>query len=538
MRPQYSKPNILFFIVDDLKPALGSFGDPVAQTPNMDALVQRGVRFTNHNVQVAYCAPSRLVLMTGLRPDQLHTYLDELGWRRRAPGAMTLPQSLRLSGYQTVGIGKVWDATVFTHAADAQSLEIDTCTPTMTSAQRETEPCGFDEYYPPIPLAHNAQCNSGASNWPGTSYTYISTGPPIWGNPNYPQSLGTQSQNSFWYDDCIATLAIGKLQQYNANPTQPFLLMVGFLRPHLPWSAPPHFFQQYNGPSARNFQQAGWISNFFASGNANYADLYPNLEFSQYSGFSSYVNGNQDNLVNSYYACASFTDYELGRVMAVLDGLTNINDNTHIVLWGDNGWHLGPRMWAKKTIFEDATRTPLAIVPSAHWLSEHPEARTNVTNVMPCETIDIFPTVMDLLGMPYPVGAGDQVGVSLLPALSNPQFAAKEAAMSQYRSNVPKQNDLYMAYALRTYRYRMIVYTVMPPPIGQKGYQPFSLALIGGLHAELYVMKPGGGGREAVNQVANPAFATIVQKMLKIFNLRTGIDQSMIQLNNVTDPQL
>ena len=102
------KPNVLLICVDDLKPALGCYGDPFAKSPNVDRLAARGMRFDRAYCNQAVCAPSRNSLMTSLRPQTLGIYDLGTNFRNAVPEAVTLAQQFQRNGYRTEAMGKIF----------------------------------------------------------------------------------------------------------------------------------------------------------------------------------------------------------------------------------------------------------------------------------------------------------------------------------------------------------------------------------------------------------------------------------------------
>jgi iduronate 2-sulfatase len=103
-----TRPNVLLILVDDLKPALGAYGDKHAITPHLDKLAARGMRFDLAYCNTAVCAPSRFNLMTGSRSTSLGIYGFGSDFRRPFPDAVTLPQHFARHGYSTQALGKVF----------------------------------------------------------------------------------------------------------------------------------------------------------------------------------------------------------------------------------------------------------------------------------------------------------------------------------------------------------------------------------------------------------------------------------------------
>ena len=114
----------------------------------------------------------------------------------------------------------------------------------------------------------------------------------------------------------------------------------------------------------------------------------------------------QKELIHGYYACVSYIDAQVGKLLNTIRK-NNLLENTIIVLWGDHGWHLGDHgQWAKHSNFEQATRSPLIIVD--------PDSKKNITNASPTESLDIFPTLVELTDFEIP---DNLQGISLVPLL-------------------------------------------------------------------------------------------------------------------------
>lgn len=102
--------NVLFIVSDDLRPSLGSYGNEIVRTPNLDKLSESSVRFTTAASQVAACAPSRTSFLTGRRPDttKLFSNKNPTYWRDSVGNFTSLPQHFKNAGYQTASVGKIF----------------------------------------------------------------------------------------------------------------------------------------------------------------------------------------------------------------------------------------------------------------------------------------------------------------------------------------------------------------------------------------------------------------------------------------------
>jgi arylsulfatase A-like enzyme len=222
----------------------------------------------------------------------------------------------------------------------------------------------------------------------------------------------------------------------------PFFIAVGFKKPHLPFLAPPEFFEMYdkNGiPEASNpFRAFGAPSVAFD----NMAELR------KYSGMSP-VNLQADEslrrgLKHGYYAATSFVDAQVGRVLAELD-YWGLSENTLVVFWGDHGWHLGEQGdWGKHTNFEVGTRVPLII--------KAPGKQPNQTTSALVELVDLYPTICELAGLPIPDtqahGGYPLEGDSLVALINDQTMQSRRGAFSRW------QRGGYVGHSMRTDRYR------------------------------------------------------------------------------------
>jgi iduronate 2-sulfatase len=154
-------------------------------------------------------------------------------------------------------------------------------------------------------------------------------------------------------------------------------------------------------------------------------------------------------LKHGYYAAISYTDAQVGKVLAELDRL-DLRKNTIVILWGDHGWKLGEHdAWCKHSNCENDTNAPLILsVPGM----KNAGAKTNSI----VEYVDIYPTLTELAGLPLPKHLE---GLSFKPLLDDPTRPWKQAAFSQYpRAGGKTGAGQLMGYAMRTERYRFTVW--------------------------------------------------------------------------------
>ena len=354
---QSSKPNVLFIAVDDLACTLGCYGDQVAKTPNIDRLAASGVCFHRAYNQLPLCNPTRASLLTGLRPDQIKVYDLDRHFREELPDVVTLPQAFQRAGYYVARVGKIYHynvpASIGTNGLDDPP-----------SWMRVVNPKGRDTAESHLVL--NTEPNkkiSAALSW-----------------------LAAEGSDEEQTDGMIATEAI---QLMASNAETPFFLAVGFFRPHTPYIAPKKYFDLY---SMENLQLP------YAPQDdredipiAAFAHNCPNPDYGL----------KKDVLIqatHAYYACVSFVDAQVGRLLDALDRL-EIAENTIVVLWSDHGYHLGDHLgiWQKRTLFEQAARAPLII-------QDPGKAGNGQVCRRVVEFIDVYPTLTSLANIQAPSG--------------------------------------------------------------------------------------------------------------------------------------
>ncbi len=405
--------NVLFFAVDDLRPEIACYGDADAITPNLDRLAASGIRFDRAYCQQAVCSPSRVSLLFGRRPDTTKIYDLETPARTfLGDGPVSLPQHFKMNGYEAISLGKIfhptiddppsWSAPPWHPARDPETAA------RKAPAAPEKKPGGTprgkrDKY--------QAESSKGLS-WAAPDVS----------DPELP-------------DGMTADRAIGELRRLKDKP---FFLGVGFLKPHLPFVAPKKYFdlhppEKFHLPPV---MEAPKDSPPFA--------LTTWGELRGYTGIPQEGPLSEKQAlehIRAYHAAATYTDAQVGKVLAELDRL-GLAEKTIVVLWGDHGWNLGEHgAWCKHTNYETCARAPLLLrVPG------RTKAGTSTRALV--EFVDVYPTLAEAAGLPLTDGLE---GTSLLPLADDPARPWKSAAFSQY----PRPGDL-MGYAMKTDRYRYV----------------------------------------------------------------------------------
>ena len=406
-----ARPNIVMIIADDLRNDLGCYGDALAVTPHLDRLAAEGMVFERAYCQQAVCNPSRASMLTGLRPDTIRVWDLRAHFRETLPDVVTLPQFFKNHGYHTRGVGKVFHND--TRRAEGR--------PPMA------DPVSWS--VPPL--------LSIGAHWED----WVVPGDPF-GPPRKAESLQILDvPDEAYFDGQVASFAVSALKEL-AESEEPFFLAVGFWKPHLPFNAPRRYWDLYDR-AAFSIPPGGTPEGMPALANHTWHELRTYTDIPAEGPLDEDLAAL---LWHGYYACISFLDAQVGKVMEQLE-LSGLTDNTIVVFVSDHGFHLGERgLWGKTSVYELDARVPLMIsVPGMSVSGKRSSAIT--------ELIDIYPTLADLAGLPLPEGLEGQ---SLRPQLINPAARGREAALTQGPQPFYSRSWEAMGYGLRTERFRYI----------------------------------------------------------------------------------
>jgi iduronate 2-sulfatase len=423
-----ARPNVLFIAVDDLRPELGCYGHPKIKSPNIDDLARRGLRFNRAYCQYALCNPSRASLLTGLRPETIQIYDLETFVRTHVPDVVTLPQLFKQNGYETRSIGKIFHVTNGNHEDDISWSARAWQSPTKAKQQTKANQTADDANGRAIiPKERTKKAKRSVSAEPLEPRADM-----------LPYESPDVADNQL-LDGQIADKAVSVLGEIKDKP---FFLAVGFHKPHMPWVAPKKYWDIYDGADIRlaEYQNLPEGAPAFASNEAG--------EFRSYKGIPKegpIPDEKQRDAIHSYYACISYTDAQIGRVLAELDRL-GLRKNTVIILWGDHGYQLGEHgTWNKRTNWEVAARVPLIIsVPGQQHAREHTDALV--------ELVDMYPTLARLCHVTPPANLE---GRSFVPLVRDPNLRWKDAVFTTYHKPLPEMGTGF-GRALRTDRYRFV----------------------------------------------------------------------------------
>lgn len=416
------KPNVLFICVDDLRRELGSYGS-VVKTPNIDKLASEGSLFFQHYVQVPTSGASRASMLTGHFPKSKADLSNEacrmqLSDKPEGDIPETMFHHLRRNGYYTVGIGKI------SHYADGCLYDYEAPKTDIPELPYSWDEMLFD-----------------AGKWGNGWNAFF----------GYADGTNRQSRkkqvkpyecadvpDEGYPDGLTANLAVKKLNEL-AGKDEPFCLAVGFFKPHLPFTSPKKFWDMYDEASIPLAPMTGIPEG------CNTFSLHESSEFNGYqlgeekaSIEKSVSDGYARKLRHAYFACVSYMDAQVGKVLDAL-AASGKADNTIIILWGDHGWHLGDlRVWGKHTLHETSLSSALVV--------KAPGCKQGIKNNRIVNSVDIYPTLIELCGVSQPEGLEGQSFARLLNKPDDKTW--QETAYSYYRNGM----------TLRTPEYRFTRY--------------------------------------------------------------------------------
>lgn len=394
-KAESARPNVLFIAVDDLNDWIGCLGGhPQAKTPHMDALAERGTLFSSAHCNAPICNPSRTSLLLGLRPSTTGIYALQPNFRKLSyfKSAVTIPEYFLQNGYRVATTGKIYH--------------------------------GGSQAYMSGDIAYGPRDLVGLKPKKKIVTTPMGNHPLVdWGTfPHNDEDRG---------DYKTATWACEQIDSWSDD--QPNFLAAGFFLPHVPLYAPPKWFDMFPLDSL--------VMPTILEG-----DRDDTPDFSWYTHWKipeprlSWLRENEQlkPIVRAYLASTAYVDSQVGRVLEQLEA-SGHSDDTVVVLWSDHGWHLGEKgISGKKSLWEESTRVPLMF------------AGPGVTGGQACdspvELLDIYPTLLELAGLP---SKGGLEGLSLGPQLRDSTTVRDRPAVTTHNQG---------NHAVRTQEWRYIVY--------------------------------------------------------------------------------
>jgi iduronate 2-sulfatase len=394
-------------VPDDLNTNIGCYGDTPVKTPNIDRLAARGVRFERAYCQFPLCNPSRASAMTGLRPDTLKVYDLQTNLREGHPRITTLPQLFKNNGYFSARVGKIYHYGV----------------PRQIGSGGMDDPDSWDLAINPRGRDKDEEdkihlLTRGTGTTLGFSMSW----------------LDMDSRDEDQTDGQGATESIRLLERF-AKEKRSFFLGTGFYRPHVPFVAPKKWFELYPKESIK-----------LPAGPSDYLADVPPIALTIKPSNYGLPESDLKDCVRAYRAATSFVDAQVGRLVEALDRL-KLTDNTVVIFVSDHGYLLGEHgQWQKQLLFEESARVPMIFAgPGVTGRGGSPRT---------VEMLDIYPTLVDLCGLPKPKHKLE--GKTLAPLLKDPQAKRNRPAYSQVTRKTGSGPDAkeIMGYSVRTERWR------------------------------------------------------------------------------------
>ncbi len=381
------KKNVLFIIVDDLRPELNCYGAKYMKTPNIDRLAFQGVMFENAYCNIPVSGASRASLFSGLRPANNRYWDVQAEIDREAPGTVTLPQVFKENGYVTISNSKV------------------------IHGKNDAKERSWSELWMPRGKSKTWRDYLGDENLAVEKQK---------GGPKAYECLDVKDNE--YFDGKTVNKSIRDLKKLKETG-QPFFLAVGILKPHLPFNAPKKYWDMYDFndidvPETFEFNRDGFPQQAFHTYN----------EIRYYNGIPAKADIPREEarkLIHGYRACVSYADACVGKLMRALKEL-ELEDNTIVVLLGDHGWSLGDHnQWCKHSNFNIVNNAPLIVkVPGNKKKGPEPKV---------VEFVDVYPTLCEAAGLQIPEHAE---GESMMKLIKGEDKDWKDCAIVKWHSGV------------------------------------------------------------------------------------------------------
>jgi len=417
--------NILFIMADDLNRAVGAFGHPHVETPHLDRLAARGLRFSEATCPYPLCGPSRTAMVTGRRPESIPMGYNEVNWRAHYDGP-TIFEIARAQGLHTARFGKIL------HHGLPEGPEREAKKAAGEHPSTYADAASFTEEWGGRPEDMEQQASGDQQLLAGQKF-----------KGNAMHLFEVDGDGSELPDYQAAERATAFLQD---PPKQPFFLSVGFHKPHTSYVAPRSFYDRYRHLTREDMPANTW-------------GRPENLPEAALAGFGQRHRGmnpeEQLACYQGYLACVSFMDAQVGKVLEALDA-SGQAEETLIVFCPDHGFHLGEQCdWNKMSFFGPSLRVPMILAGAG-------VPHAGVASDALVESIDLFPTIHELMGWEVP----ENHGTSLLPQIENPQSRRDEPTFAWI--GLPGGRT---GFSIRTRRFRYSAFG----PDGEAGATLFDL---------------------------------------------------------------
>lgn len=346
----HGPPNVLIIFADQLRAdALGCYGNPIVQTPTLDALGAAGTVFDSAYTPSPVCVPARSAFITGFEPQNGDCFDNEMPMSQ----ASTFMDDLSSAGYRTHGVGKMHFTPDTAALRGFQTRDTGEEFGSVDSDDylRHVQNKGFDFVEHPHGLRDEMY--------------YVPQLSPV------PEQL----HHSHW----VADKSIDFIR--SRADDQPFLLWSSFIAPHPPFAPP--------SPWHRRFEPSVMPDPFVPLGTDSLLTVYNRLQ-NRYK----YRDGGWDRRLEQlrkayYFASVSYLDSQVARIIDALDA-SGQRENTVVIVTADHGEFLGDYgSYGKRSFLDVAARIPLIIAGPGFDAERRPE---------PVSLIDIRPTLLGLSG--------------------------------------------------------------------------------------------------------------------------------------------
>jgi iduronate 2-sulfatase len=405
--PATDKINVVIITGDDLGALLGCYGKPVVQTPNFDRLAARGIRFQRAYSQLPICNPSRASLFSGLTPERCGVLGQGQNYQPGQDDPPFMHRVFAANGYDTLQIGKIF------HGHHEAVARVSKKTGKAAPLKATDDPEGWTHTWDkPIVSDAGKLNNSRDAMEQGKGEAR-----------EYKMLEGVDDTRLY---DGVAAREVAEQLEVYAQTHRPFFMAVGFRKPHLPWHLPKQYFDLYKLEDIR-----------LPVVPVGYEKTLPDIVKNNSVNDDEITVKQERELIRAYMAAVSYVDAQLGIVLDAMDK-NDLWKNTIFVVTGDHGFMLGEHgMWGKRTLFEESCQVPLMMAGAG--------IKPGTVSPRTVENLDIYPTLMDVAGLPK---HGKLMGRSLVPLLKDPQAEWTRPAYTI----VYKDGDF--GRSIRTERYR------------------------------------------------------------------------------------
>jgi iduronate 2-sulfatase len=461
------KPNVILIVCDDLNDYIEPLaGHPQVKTPQMTRLAEGGVSFRQAHCTIAICNPSRASFLTGLYPHTSQCYgFEKWDGYEVLKNSRTMMDHFRKNGYHALGTGKLMhnrgqkEWSEFGNPADygpfAYNGVENVAHPDIKTPFRD-DFGAIDGSFGPL-----FKLDGRKSEKTSKSFT--------WRTGNWKSrrefKYGSETDRDLTPDELNGQWAVDHLKKFAAEPdAKPFFMGVGFIRPHTPLIVPQKYFDRFPLESIKLplIKDGDAIDTFKHTITSTEDDRSGGRGTKIYHSLIASFDGNRElalkKFVQAYLASVASVDDQIGRILDVVDN-SRLKDNTIIILTSDHGWGMGEKDYLyKNSLWQESTRVPLIIrAPGV--------AKAGAAADVPVSLVDLFPTLIDLCGLPPNTTKNSKGrpldGHSLKPLLTHPaagKWDGPDAALTA----LYKWSDYYdpakQSYALRFKDWRYIRY--------------------------------------------------------------------------------